>query len=72
MKFEIGIVGSGSVEPKMRTSIGQDIIYRLCQNPLLLEEIPSDVLKSFQKVGAIRVENDICYLNFTCFFKKRH
>ncbi len=70
MRFKIGICGSGILDPKITTDIGQDIIYKLCQKPLLIEEIPPDILESFQKVGILRIVNNVCYLNFTCFLKK--
>lgn len=44
----------------MSTPIGQDIIYKLCEKPLLIKEIPSYIFESFQKVGVIRLENSVC------------
>lgn len=62
--------GSGTVEPKMETDRGQEVIYKLCQGSLSVNEVPDDILDSFEKIGALRIENNKCYLNFTCFLQK--
>lgn len=70
MGISIGICGEGTIEPNMHKEEGQELIYKLCHNPVPANKISNHLLESFKSVNAIRIENNLCYLNFTCFLQK--
>jgi hypothetical protein len=51
----------------MATEPGQELLRRLCLAPVPKDEFPAELLEGFGRIGAVRLEGDRYYLNFTCF-----
>ena len=70
MRFKIGITGEGEVPSEFYSQEGQELIFKLCQGPVLKKEISAELLKIFKGANALREDGEQCYLNFTCFLKE--
>ena len=70
MKFQIGITGNGEVPSVFYSKEGQELINKLCQGPVPKKEISSELLDKFQRINALRENQNHYYLNFTCFLKE--
>lgn len=70
MTIDIGICGDGHVDPRMTSNAGEELILRLCEDPVDIESVEPELLEAFTKMRAIRTDGGKCLLNFTCFLKK--
>lgn len=54
MRFNIGLCGDGQLDPRMRSSASQELIRRLCEVPVPIEDIEPELLDVFRKMRAVQ------------------